>query len=86
MSARWMLNCYFLSDSGVGILAFLCVVVKYTENLISGAGRRPQKYGKTTDKNYGVKLPAEFLFKHKCESGPINALIWMKFTFHRHFL
>jgi hypothetical protein len=29
-----MLNCYFLSDSGVGILASLCVVVKDTENLI----------------------------------------------------
>jgi len=26
--ASWMLNCYFLSDSGVGILAFLCVVIK----------------------------------------------------------
>ena len=26
--ASWMLNCCFLSDSGVGILAFLCVVVK----------------------------------------------------------
>ena len=32
--ARWMLNSYFLSDSGVGILASLCVVVKDTENLI----------------------------------------------------
>jgi hypothetical protein len=38
--AHWMLNRYFLSDSGVGMLAFICVVVKGTENLIYGAGKR----------------------------------------------
>ena len=44
--AHWILNRYFLSDSGVGILTFICVVVKVTENLIYGMGKRPKKYGK----------------------------------------
>ena len=66
--ASWMLNCYFLSDSGVGILAFLCVVVKGTENLIYGAGKRPQKYGNIIDKTYGV-----IFFLYICSSVHRNS-------------